>query len=140
MIKTTSFNPNTTISDREIYRVLMESTSEAVFVIELGDLSLLEMNQSAARLLGYSIDELLALGLGRLLPGLAPQLRAAAGGAEPLMIEQELSANGGRAVSCALTVRRIDDPVRPKALVIARTPDANFCGSSLNLAAPAALA
>ena len=55
---------------QNIFTALMESVSEAVFVIEPSTGRVLEANQQAASALGYSTAELLALtGQSNLLPG-----------------------------------------------------------------------
>jgi PAS domain S-box-containing protein len=137
MIKSpTPFDPATAWVGHEIYRTLMESINEAVFVIDPHDFSLLDVNQKAVTLLGYSIDEMLALGMGCLLPERCHQLRAA-GSAEPVMIEEELRAKCGKAIPCALTIRAINHPARPIALLIAREPKAEVCRSDSNPAAAA---
>ncbi|HKX28084.1 MAG TPA: sigma 54-interacting transcriptional regulator [Blastocatellia bacterium] len=119
MIKSASFGPATTHGDQEIYRILMESLVEAVFVIEPHDFNLLDVNQQAATLLGYSIDELLALGMEGLLPDRGDRLRAAAAGTSPVTIEQKLRARDGRNLHCTLTVRPLKDSAHPRTLLIA---------------------
>jgi two-component system, NtrC family, response regulator AtoC len=138
MIKSpASFDPATARVGHEIYRILMESINEAVFVIDPHDFNLLDMNQKAVGLLGYSVDEMLALGMGRLLPEHGHRLRAAAGSGEPVMIEEELRAKCGKAILCALTIRAINHPALPMALLIARESKPEVCRSSINLAAMA---
>ncbi len=130
-----SFDPATAGIGHELYRILMESINEAVFVIDPHDFNLLDVNQKAVTLLGYSVDEMLALDMGRLLPEHGLRLRAAAHNAEPLMIEEGLRAKCGRAIPCALTIRAINHSARPMALLIARESKVEVCLSSINLAA-----
>jgi PAS domain S-box-containing protein len=130
-----SFGPATARVGHEIYRTLMESINEAVFVIDPHDFNLLDVNQKAVTLLGYSIDELLVLGMDSILPERGHQLRAAAHSAEPVMIKEELKAKCGKGVPCTLTIRAINQPACPLALLIARKSKAEFCRSSKNPAA-----
>jgi PAS domain S-box-containing protein len=116
------------ISDHEIFKALMESVSEAVFVIDPGALRVLDANREAAARLGYSTEEMLALRADRIFPDCANFLQDSAG--EAPVTENRLLAKDGRAVACALTIRRIKHLSRPVTLLIAREPARDACLSS----------
>ncbi|MGH9754285.1 MAG: sigma-54 interaction domain-containing protein [Blastocatellia bacterium] len=118
-MKSASSNAIVSAGDHEIFKALMENVSEAVFVIEPNTLRLLDANREAAARLGYSTEEMLALKADRIFPGCADLLRGAAG-AEMAVTENRLVAKDGRAITFALTVRRIKCLPRPVALLIAR--------------------
>jgi len=56
----------------EKYRVLFESSSEAIFLVDLETLEILEANQSAQQLLGISSKDL----IGKMFSDLSPQLQS----------------------------------------------------------------
>ncbi|MGH9839947.1 MAG: sigma-54 interaction domain-containing protein [Blastocatellia bacterium] len=117
------------IDDHEIFKALMESVSEAVFVIEPGVLHLLDVNQKAATRLGYSTEEMLALKADLILPECGSLLQAAADN-ETVVTENRLVARDGQAITVALTVRFIKHLAHPVALLIARESAAESCFSS----------
>jgi len=106
------------IGDHEIFKALMESVSEAVFVIEPRTLRLLDVNQKAATRLGYTTEEMLALNVDRILPECGNLMRDAADG-ETVVAENRLVARDGRAINFALTIRPVKHPAHPVALLIA---------------------
>ncbi|MFN0084954.1 MAG: sigma-54 interaction domain-containing protein [Blastocatellia bacterium] len=105
--------------DREIFMALMEGVSDAVFVIELNGLRILDANRSAATRLGYSIEEMRALNADRILPECGNLLRDAAA-SKTVVTENRLAARDGRALSVALTIRPIGNPDHRAAIIIAR--------------------
>jgi len=125
-MKSAASSTTASIGDREIFKALMESVSEAVFVIEPHTLRLLDVNQKAATRLGYSTEEMPALKLDRILPECGNLLRGAADG-ETVVVENRLVARDGRAINFALTVRRVKHPAHPVALLIARESAAESC-------------
>jgi len=118
-MKSAASEAMTSVSDHEIFKVLMDNMSEAVFVIEPHTLRLLDANREAAVRLRYSIEEMLTLKADRIFPECANLLRDAAGGGAPVM-ENYLVAKDGQAIACALTVRQIEHLPCPVALLIAR--------------------
>jgi transcriptional regulator with PAS, ATPase and Fis domain len=136
-MKSTPLDTGSALSDYELFQALMESISEAVFVIEPDDYGLLGANQKAAALLGYSIDEMLALGMDRLLPECGQLVRSAAAGSGPLITEQRLTAKDGSSPRFALTIWPIKHSAHPMMLLIARESAAESCTSSKNLSAAA---
>lgn len=108
------------VSDHEIFKALMESVSEAVFVIEPHTLRVLDANRKAAAWLGYSTEEeMLALKADSICPDCADLLRDAARSGMAVT-ENRLVAKDGQAIAFALTVRQIEHLTRPVALLIAR--------------------
>ena len=118
------------IGDREIFKALMESVSEAVFVIEPDNLRILDANQKAATRLGYSTEEMLALNADRVLPECHNLLKAAAADGETAITENRLVAKDGRAINFALTIRPVKHLAHPVVLLIAREPAAESCLAS----------
>jgi PAS domain S-box-containing protein len=118
-MKSAASRTTASISDHEIFKALMESVSEAVFVIDPHTLRFLDVNQKAATRLGYSTGEMLALNADRILPECGNLLRDAADG-ETVVVENRLVARDGRAITFALTVRPVKHPAHPVALLIAR--------------------
>src|SRR5262245_27320474 len=106
-------------SDHEIFKALMENVSDAVFVIEPHTLRVLDANREAAARLGYSTEEMSAVSADNIFPDCADLLRDSAAGDAPVT-GNRLVAKDGRAVACALTVRRIGRLTRPVTLLIAR--------------------
>src|SRR5215475_4597719 len=109
----------TSVSDQEIFKALMESVGEAVFVIEPNTLRILEVNRKAGLCLGYSAEEMSALKADRIFSDCACLLRDAADG-EMAMTENRLVTKDGQAIAVALTVRQIKHLPHPVALLIAR--------------------
>ncbi|MDX2033446.1 MAG: sigma 54-interacting transcriptional regulator [Blastocatellia bacterium] len=105
--------------DHEMFTVLMEGVSDAVFVIELNGLRILDANRVAATRLGYSIEEMRALDADRILPECGNLLRGAVAN-KTLVTENRLAAKNGCAFPFALTIRPIGNPDHPAALIIAR--------------------
>ena len=111
----------TSVSDHEIFKVLMDNVSEAVFVIEPDTLRILDVNQKAATRLGYPTEEMLALKADCIFPECGNLLRDADG--EITVTENRLVAKDGQAITFALTIRQIKAFWRlthPVALLIAR--------------------
>jgi transcriptional regulator with GAF, ATPase, and Fis domain len=114
------------VSDHEIFKVLMENVSEAVFVIDPGALRVLDANREAAVRLGYSTEEMLALRADRIFPDWENLLQDSTD-VKALVTENRLVAKDGQAIACALTVRQIKHLPRPVALLIAREPARDAC-------------
>jgi PAS domain S-box-containing protein len=106
------------IGDHEIFKALMENVSEAVFVIESRTLSLLNVNQKAATLLGYSTEEMLALRVDCIFPECGNLLRETNN--ETAVTENRLVAKDGRPINLALTIQQIKHLLHPVTLIIAR--------------------
>ncbi len=127
-MKSAASDVTASIGDREIFKALMESVSEAVFVIEPRTLRLLDVNQKAATRLGYSTAEMLPLNADRILPECGNLLRdAAAADSEMMVTENRLVARDGRPITFVLTIRPIKHPAHPVALLIARESAAESC-------------
>jgi PAS domain S-box-containing protein len=109
----------TSLCDLEIFKALMESMGEAVFVIEPHTLRILDVNRKASLRLGYSAEEMLALKADRMFSDCASLLRDAADG-ETATAEGRLVAKDGQAIAVALTIRQIRRLPHPVALLIAR--------------------
>jgi PAS domain S-box-containing protein len=127
-MKSAASNANASISDHGIFKALMESVSEAVFVIEPQSLRILDVNRKAGLLLGYSTEEMLALKADHIFLDCAYLLRDFAGGEAPV-IENRLAPKDGQAIPCALTVRQTEHLPRPLALIIARETMRDSCPS-----------
>ncbi|HEY9435564.1 MAG TPA: sigma 54-interacting transcriptional regulator [Blastocatellia bacterium] len=113
-------------SDHEIFKVLMENVSDAVFVIEPRTLRVLDANREAAARLGYSTEEISAARADHIFPECADLLRDSADG-DASVTQNRLLAKDGRSVACALTVRQIRGLTRPVALLIAREIERDAC-------------
>jgi PAS domain S-box-containing protein len=118
-MKSAAYNAIISASDHEIFKTLMESVSEAVFIIEPHTLRIIDANRKAAARLGYSTEEMLALNADRVFPDCANLLREAAGG-EGSVTENRLVTKDGQAIDCALIIRQIEQLPYPVALLIAR--------------------
>lgn len=118
-MKSTASVTSDSVYDSEIFMALMEGVSDAVFVIELGGLRILDANRNAATRLGYSIEEMRALNADRILPECGNLLRDAAA-SKTVVMENRLAARDGRALSVALTIQPIGNPNHPAAIIIAR--------------------
>src|SRR5215813_4165671 len=114
------------VSDHEIFKVLMENVSEAVFVIDPGALRVLDANREAAARLGYSTEEMLALRADRIFSDWENLLQDSAGVKAPVT-ENRLVTKDGQAIACDLTVRQIENFPHPLALLIAREPARDAC-------------
>jgi len=55
-------------ADLQRFRTAMDATADAIFLIERSSMRFVEVNATACAMLGYSRDELLALGPGPLVP------------------------------------------------------------------------
>ncbi|MBW3498551.1 EAL domain-containing protein [Janthinobacterium sp. NKUCC08_JDC] len=70
------------------FRGAMDATTDAIFLVDVLGMTLVDVNDGACRLLGYARTELLALAPGTLLPSPpAPPLAALPGGAAHLATE-----------------------------------------------------
>ena len=119
----------TSLSDQEIFKALMESVGEAVFVIEPHTLRILDVNGKASLRLGYSAEEMLALKADRIFTDCVNPMRDAANG-ETATTENRLVAKDGQAIAVALTIRQIKHLPHPVALIIASESAQESCLSS----------
>ena len=119
----------TSLSDQEIFKALMESVGEAVFVIEPHTLRILDVNRKASLRLGYSVEEMLALKADRIFTDCVNPMRDAANG-ETATTENRLVAKDGQAIAVALTIRQIKHLPHPVALIIASESAQESCLSS----------
>ncbi len=105
----------------DIFKALMESVSEAVFVIESSTGRLLEANQQAASELGYSTAELLALQADRIFsPGMAFFQQITMACPTSSLSGVKLIAKHGQSLALLLTAHAVEHRGRPAVLVIAR--------------------
>lgn len=103
----------------DVFSALIESISEAVFVIEPHTLHLLEANQKAASLLGYSVAELPALTADHIFSATECFQQIAATSDESLLPGVELITRRGQNLSLGLTARAVEHCGHTAVLVIA---------------------
>lgn len=106
--------------DHEMFRVLMENVSDAVFILDPDTLRVLDANHLAATRLGYSIEEMLSLKADDIFRAFGPECASFQRDASGHEMEKLLVAKDGREIRFALTIRRINDLAKPVALFIAR--------------------
>src|SRR5215813_6432777 len=103
--------------DYEIFKALMESVNEAVFVIEPQALRFLEVNSRSAAQLGYSTAEMMSLTMDRIFPdcgGLLEEAMAACG--KMATAKSKLLAKDGRAIEFTLIVLYVKHLANPALL------------------------
>jgi transcriptional regulator with GAF, ATPase, and Fis domain len=104
-----------------LFTALMKSVSEPVFVIEPSTWCLVEVNQQAANTLGYSIDELLTLGIDRIFsPGAEFVQQLATTNHLSPTCRVQLVTKHGRRLSSVLVTHPVEDCKRELVLVLAR--------------------
>jgi transcriptional regulator with PAS, ATPase and Fis domain len=118
-MKSEASNAIASVNDHALFKALMESMSEAVFVIEPQNLRILDVSRKASLRLGYSTEEILALKADRIFLDCANLLRDFAVGEAPIT-GIRMAPKDGQAIACALTFRQIEHLPHPVALVIAR--------------------
>lgn len=105
-------------ASEERYRIVLEHAADAVFVVR-ADGRYVYANQRAARMLGYGVDELLAMGIADLVP--AAELETA------LDTLRQLAAQGHLLVESNL--KRKDGGIVPVEINAVQLPDGNLYGA-----------
>ncbi len=119
-MKTAAHRAITSGERHDIFKALMESVSEAVFVIEPGAGRLLEANNGAASALGYSAAELLELNADRIFSRTDRFRQINDASDEAALSEVKLVTRQGQTLSPVLTAQAVEYRGRTALLVIAR--------------------